>query len=266
MGIPPRVQRSVSEPERGGWGCPEAGSRATHGTNEGYGHHFAHPPVGRADARAGPRHRALRRPHAPRPERSRRDEADPGRAAGRAQHRPGAGRLRLSHARARRLPPGQRHGHRGRVAGRRAAHARSAGSTPTTAAPAPRPSARSRPAPRASSCTRAPSSSPSTIPPCASSPRSPTSASCPSSSTPAAGSRRSASTPWSWRARSPAPGSSSPTPGVCDLSWIWRVAADHPNLHVRHGVVDAGRPAGAVRARAARARSSSPPTRPTGTR
>ena len=53
--------------------------------------------------------------------------------------------------------------------------------------------------------------------------------------------------------------------GICDLAWIWRDGADLPQPLLRHLVVVAQRPAGAVRARAARARSCSRSDAPYGT-
>ena len=84
---------------------------------------------------------------------------------------------------------------------------------------------------RASSSTRAPSSSGSTSPRAERDLRDrATSAACRCSSTPAAASRRSASDAVDLAERYPARSVILAHAGICDLAWIWRDAADQPNL------------------------------------
>ena len=122
-------------------------------------------PVGRGRARAGARGRAVRRPHAPRPERSRRDEADPEELLDGAEHRPARAARSCSRCTS---PTATRRPTTWCIEAapqvRRAAHAVLPGQPPRRRPVAEAERCARRRRERASSCTPAPSSSRSTIP------------------------------------------------------------------------------------------------------
>ena len=163
-----------------------------------------------------------------------------------------AQRVRVPDARARRLPGRQRHGRR-RGGRERRAPVRVLPARPAQRRRSPRRAAASTTAPAGSSSTRAPRASTSTTPTCRTCSPSPTSTGCRSSATPAAASRRWVATPIEVCSRYPGLRLILAHAGISDLSWIWREAPRPPQPLLRHRLVVAERPAGAVRARPARA-------------